>query len=70
MWIDSLLAYRYVTTVLFYVRLKPTVMMMPTVDCFKEYGFVRFAKRRVWEIVTVEIGRDIDILRGEVEIML
>lgn len=44
------------------------VMIIPVEVCFRENGFVRFMKVRVWDRVVVVDGRGMDSFRGVVVI--
>jgi hypothetical protein len=46
------------------------VMMIPVEVCFRENGFVRFVKVRVWDMVVIVDGRVMDSFRGDVDIGL
>lgn len=46
------------------------VMIIPVEVCFRENGFVRFVKVRVWDRVVIVDGRVMDSFRGDVDIGL
>lgn len=46
------------------------VMIIPVEVCFRENGFVRFVKVRVWDRVVIVDGRLMDSFRGDVDMGL
>lgn len=45
-------------------------MIIPVEVCFRENGFVRFVKVRVWDMVVIVDGRVMDSFRGDVDMGL
>jgi hypothetical protein len=46
------------------------VMIIPVEVCFRENGFVRFVKVKVWDRVVIVDGRLMDSFRGDVDMGL
>lgn len=46
------------------------VMIIPVEVCFRENGFVRFVKVKVWDRVVIVDGRVMDSFRGDVDMGL